>query len=57
MPGITNLATKAVLNTKAIEIQSKIPDTSHFINTQEFDRLTKISFDARIKKNRKEPCE
>ena len=37
------------MNAKATEIENKIPDTGHFINTQEFKRLTKISFDARIK--------
>ena len=31
------------------EIENKIPATSHFINTPEFNRLTKISFGARIK--------
>ena len=49
MPYITGLVTTAVLNTKAPETKSKIPDTNHFINTQEFKRLTKISFDARMK--------
>ena len=56
IPDITNLATKAdllkintALNTKTAETENKIPDTSHFINTPEFNRLTKISFDARMK--------
>ena len=31
---ITNLATKSTQNTTAIEIGHKIPDASHFINTQ-----------------------
>ena len=35
------------------QIENKIPDTSHFINTQGFNRLTKIRFDARIKRQRK----
>ena len=30
-----------------------MPDTSHFINSQELDRLTKISFDARVKEAEK----
>ena len=38
---ITNLATKAALNIKATGIENKIPDTSHFINTQAFNRLKK----------------
>ena len=42
---ITSMATKADLNAKATEIEIKIPDTSHFINTQE---LTNISFDGKI---------
>ena len=47
IPDITNLATKAALNTKATEIENKIPVTTHFINTQEFNRLTKISSAAK----------
>ena len=46
---IANLATKADLNMKAIEIDSKIPNTSSFITTPELNRLTKISFDERTK--------
>ena len=34
---------------KAIEIDSKIPNTSSFITTPELNRLTKISFDERTK--------
>ena len=50
IPEITSIATKAALNTKATDIANKIPDsTSHFVNNQEFNRLTKISFDARMK--------
>ena len=45
---ITNL-TKAALNTKATEIENKIPHTIGFITTPEFNRLTKINFDARMK--------
>ena len=51
--GITNLATKASLNKKVTEIGNKISDTIGFITTPEFNRLTKISFDARIKQEAK----
>ena len=34
---------------KAAEIENKIPDARHFINTQEFSKLKETSFDARIK--------
>ena len=44
--GITNLATTAVLNTKATEIENKELDIAGFITTS---RLSKISFDSRIK--------
>ena len=50
IPYITNLATKAALNTKAIEIENKIANTSTFVATPEFHELTKISFDAKMKK-------
>ena len=40
-PNITNLTNQAVLNTKATEIQNKIPDITGFIITPEFNRLTK----------------
>ena len=53
MLNMTNLATKTALNTKATEIENKIFDTSYFINTQEFNRLTKICFDARIEEAEK----
>ena len=53
IPNTTNLATKAALNTKAKEIENKMPDTSHFINAQEFYKLTKISFDVRMKEAEK----
>ena len=38
IPDITNMATKAALNMKATKIKNKIFHTSHFINTQEFNR-------------------
>ena len=43
-----NLAAKPAL-TKAAEIENKINDTSRFINTQELNRLAKISFDTKMK--------
>ena len=39
----------------ASEIKSKNTDTKGFTATPEFDRLTKASFDARIKKVAKKP--
>ena len=53
IPDVTNLATKSALNTKAAETENEIPDTSHFINTQAFNKLTKISVDARMKEAEK----
>ena len=41
------------MNAKAIEIENKITNTSSFITTPEFNRLTKISFDVRIKEAEK----
>ena len=49
IPNISNLAVKAALNTKAAEIKNKKPDTSQSANKKEQNRLTKLSFDARIK--------
>ena len=46
---LINLATNANLNTKATEIKDIITGISQSINTQEFDRLMKISFNARMK--------
>ena len=48
IPDITKLATKAALNTKATEIENKKLDTTSYITTSEFNRLTKISLNARI---------
>ena len=48
-PGITKVATKAILNTKAAEIENKIPDDTGFTTTPEFNKLRKIGFDARMK--------
>ena len=53
---IIGLVTTNAPNAKTTEIENKVPDTSHFINAQEFNRLTKTSFDARIKEAKKEPC-
>ena len=44
-----SLATSSAFNAKPTETENKVPDTSHFINTQEFNKLTKRSFD--IQKN------
>ena len=38
---------------KAIAFENKISDTNHFINTQEFNRLTQISLDTRMKEAEK----
>ena len=45
------MATTVAINTKAIEINNKIPDTIDFITTPEFIRP--LSFDARMKKMQK----
>ena len=45
--GITNLATKAALNTEATGIENRMADAISLITTPEFNRLTKIRFDAR----------
>ena len=37
------------MNKKATTIETKIPDTTGFITTPEFNRLAKINFDARTK--------
>ena len=50
---ITNLATKAALNTKATEIGNKILYSTSFITRPEFNRLTKINFNARMKQEAK----
>ena len=49
MADITSISTKATLNTKTREIENKIPDTTGFIATTGFNRLTNIRFDARMK--------
>ena len=49
MTSVTGLVTTASLNTKAKEIENKIPETTGFITTTEFKRLTKINFRAEIK--------
>ena len=46
---ITNLATRAIFNTKVTEIENKIPDITGSLTTPGFNRLTKICFDARMK--------
>ena len=49
IPYITNQATKVALNAKATEMENEILDTTGFITIPEFNRLTKISFDAKMK--------
>ena len=49
----TYLITKAALITETTKIENEIADTSYFINTQELNRLRKISFDAKIKEPQK----
>ena len=46
---------KTAFNTKVTEIKIKTSDTLNFITTLKFNRLMKISFDARIKEEAK-PC-
>ena len=36
------------MSTKATAVENKIPDTTCFITTLDFNRLTKINFDARM---------
>ena len=49
IPGVTNLATKAVHNAKTIETENKITNTTDFITTPEFNILTEIGFDSKLK--------
>lgn len=49
IPDISNLTTKAALNGIATEIEKKIPDNGKFITTPEFNNLTKLNFDDRMK--------
>ena len=49
MPSVTGLVTTASLNTKAKEIENKMPETRGFIATPDFKRLTKTYFIAEIK--------
>ena len=45
--------TTVVLNIISTEIENEKLDTISFISTAEFNRLTKISFDARMKQEAK----
>ena len=56
IPNDTNLATKAALNAKAKEIENKIPDTTSFVASPDFSRLTKLALDGRIKEAAKNTC-
>ena len=49
IPGVTNLATKAVHNAKTTETENKITNTTDFITTPEFNILTEIGFDSKLK--------
>ena len=42
IPDITNLAIRTNLNIIAVETDFEIPNTSSFITTPEFNRLTKM---------------
>lgn len=48
-----NFAIKAAVNTKAKEIKNKIRDTTSFISGPEFNWLTELSFDSRMKEAEK----
>ena len=48
IPGITTLAAKAALETKAEKAGNKTPDTTGSIITPKFNRLRKTNFDANI---------
>ena len=52
-PDIKNLVTN--LNTKPTKIENEIPDTTRFITTSEFNRLTKISFSCKNEIRSKKP--
>ena len=45
---ITSQATKASLNTKTTKIESKIPKTTGFVTTPNFNRLKKVSLGLRM---------
>ena len=47
--GITRVTPKTALNRKTTEIENKIPDASHFVNTPGFKRLANISFNTTVK--------
>ena len=52
-PNITNVATKVAFNAKTTEIENKITPASSFIIIPEFNGLTKLTFDRRMKKEAK----
>ena len=49
IPGVTNLATKAVKKEKTTETENKITNTTDFITTPELNILTEIGFDSKLK--------
>ena len=44
MADITSISTKATLNAKTRETENKIPDTTGFVATTEFNRINKYAF-------------
>ena len=53
IPNVSGFVTTTTLNTKDTQIENKIPDTTGSFTSPEFNRLTKISFDVRIKETTK----
>ena len=49
MPDTTHLAIDVNLTTNYIDIEHKMPNTTSFIKTPEYNELTKLSFDAKVK--------
>ena len=48
IPDTSSLVTTTILDTKVGEVQNKILDNSKYITTQEFHKLTKEHFAARL---------
>ena len=48
IPSLSNLVKKADYNTKVAEIENKINNRNHDIDTSEFNRLTADVFNARL---------
>ena len=45
----SGLVTATVLNTKISDVENKIPDSSKYITTQEFNKATAENLEARLK--------